>query len=147
MADPQNYELVMIEVLCTESNSQIVAIKKAYERSKFNRINWIETRFKVIWKSSTVYGKSLKSELKAETSLHFKTLLTLLLAAKRDESNIVDEENAEFDARQLVIATEGMFPPSVTISEIFSQRSFAQIKLVCSFCFFIYHLDDSMTTS
>ncbi|VDP25542.1 unnamed protein product [Soboliphyme baturini] len=76
-------ELVLIEILTTRTNSQIIEIKQKYRE---------------------MYGKDLEKCLRSETSGHFRQLLVALSVAARDESTTVDPVRAAADAQALYAA-------------------------------------------
>ncbi|XP_068684036.1 uncharacterized protein [Montipora foliosa] len=80
MKDLGTDEDVLIEILCTRSNSQIKEINSAY---------------------SKMYESSLESDLKGDTSGDFEALLVELSKGQRDESTKVDKEMAKNDAKEL----------------------------------------------
>lgn len=49
----------------------------------------------------SVFNKTLESDIKGDTSGHFKRLLVSLLQASRDENQAVDHELAASDAKAL----------------------------------------------
>ncbi|KAL3089753.1 hypothetical protein niasHT_025243 [Heterodera trifolii] len=67
-------EDMLIEILVTRSNKQLLAIKNAYK---------------------ALYNRELEKEVRAETSGTFKALLLDLLEANRDESHMADEGKAK----------------------------------------------------
>lgn len=67
-----------------------------------------------------------------------KILFEMLLVGNRDESDVVDENAIDIDTRELQTAIEnGGSLVTETIADIFSRRSFAQIKFV-SFTFHLF---------
>uniref|UniRef100_A0A915C1L8 Annexin n=2 Tax=Parascaris TaxID=6254 RepID=A0A915C1L8_PARUN len=72
---------VLIEILCSRTNSEIWAIRNLYEEK---------------------YGESLEDAVKGDTSGHFEHLLVSLLQGNRDDqSYYVDAEKAKEDAQKL----------------------------------------------
>lgn len=81
--------------------------------------------------NSIVYGKNLESELKSETSFHFKRLLVSLCAANRDESGIINHDAAGRDAKALLEAgVNRAGTDESAFNMVLCQRNFAQIRLV-----------------
>lgn len=103
-------EQVLIEILCTLSNFEIMTIKAHYNK---------------------LYGQDLESAIIGETSGNFKRLLVSLCTANRDESGVSDFEAAKADATALLRAGELMFGTDESVfNTILCQRNYEQLKLV-----------------
>lgn len=76
--------------------------------------------------------------MESHTTGSIKILFDVLLVGNRDESNIFDENAIDIDTRELQTAIEnGGSLVTETIADMFSRRSFAQIKFV-SFTFHLF---------
>ncbi|GAB0181616.1 annexin A13 [Grus japonensis] len=73
-------ESLLIEILCTRNNKEIVNIKEAYKR---------------------LFDKDLESDVKSDTSGSLQKILVTVLEATRDETQQVNAELAEQDATDL----------------------------------------------
>ncbi|XP_045060848.2 annexin A13 isoform X1 [Desmodus rotundus] len=101
-------EAVLIEVLCTRTNQEIVAIKEAYQR---------------------LFDRSLESDVKDDTSGNLKKILVSLLQANRDEGDNVDEDLAGQDAKDLYDAGEGRWgTDELAFNEVLAKRSYKQLR-------------------
>ncbi|XP_072381455.1 annexin B11-like [Diabrotica undecimpunctata] len=103
-------EDVLIEVLCTMSNKDIIIIRETYHK---------------------LYNRSLESDVKGDTSGTFKRLMVSLCNAARDESNITDPERALQDAEALHKAgVLRLGTDESTFITVLCQRSHAHLQLV-----------------
>ncbi|EDV27661.1 Annexin A6 [Trichoplax sp. H2] len=110
MDGPGTDESLLLEVLCTRSNSEIQALKIAYKQE---------------------YGVQLSDAIIEETSGHFKQLLLLLIKATRDETDNVSISMARRDADSLYIAGELTWgTDESTFTEIIGTRNFRQLRLI-----------------
>ncbi|KAM6216080.1 annexin A13 [Rhynchocyon petersi] len=101
-------EAMLIEVLCTGTNKEIIAIKEAYQR---------------------LFGRSLESDVKDDTSGNLRKILVALLQANRDEGDDVDKDLAGQDAKDLYDAGEGRWgTDELAFNEVLAKRSFKQLR-------------------
>nr|XP_035976428.1 annexin A13-like [Halichoerus grypus] len=101
-------EAVLIEVLCTRTKKEIIAIKEAYQR---------------------LFDRSLESDVKADTSGNLKKILVSLLQANRDEGDDVDKDLAGQDAKDLYNAGEGRRGTyKLAFNEVLAKRSHKQLR-------------------
>ncbi|KAH0509560.1 Annexin A13 [Microtus ochrogaster] len=101
-------ETVLIEILCTRSNKEIIAIKEAYQR---------------------LFDKNLESDVKGDTSGTLRKILVSLLQANRDEEGTVDKDLAGQDAKDLYNAGEGRWgTDELAFNEVLAKRSYKQLR-------------------
>ncbi|XP_014664979.1 PREDICTED: uncharacterized protein LOC106807208 [Priapulus caudatus] len=103
-------ESVLIEILCTRTNREIEALKKAYE---------------------STFERNLEDDIVSESSQHFQRLLVSLVQGNRDENTKVDMAKAREDAQALYVAGEKSWgTDEARFNQILVSRSPAHLRAV-----------------
>ncbi|KAL4002153.1 Annexin family protein [Acanthocheilonema viteae] len=103
-------EKILIEIICSRTNEQILRIKEKYEEE---------------------YGESLEDSIKGDTSGHFEHLLISLLQGNRDGSTKIDYLKANQDAHELEQSGEKRWGTSEsTFIKILVTENFSQLQQV-----------------
>ncbi|CAJ1071662.1 annexin A13 isoform X2 [Xyrichtys novacula] len=101
-------EDVLVEILCTSSNEDILKYKETYAQ---------------------VHERDLEADIEGDTSGDVKNLFASLLQASRDEGLEVDEDLAEQDAASLIEAGEARFgTDESTFTFILTHRNHMQLQ-------------------
>ncbi|KXJ26438.1 annexin A5 [Exaiptasia diaphana] len=101
-------EAMLIEILSTRTNAEIIAIKNAYKR---------------------LFDRDLEVDISKDTSGHFKKFLISLAQAYRDETDQVDIAKAKQNAEELYKAGEARWGTDESkFNSILASRSYAQLR-------------------
>ncbi|XP_060098915.1 annexin A13 [Heteronotia binoei] len=101
-------ESVLIEVLCTLVNQQIIAMKDAYKR---------------------IFDRNLESDVQSETSGSLRKILLSVLKANREEGLEINDSLAQKDAKDLYEAGEGRWGTDESaFSQVLAQRNYMQLR-------------------
>ncbi|XP_050170091.1 annexin A13 isoform X1 [Myiozetetes cayanensis] len=101
-------ESLLIEILCSRNNKEIVSIKEAYKR---------------------LFDRDLEADVKSDTSGSLRKILVMVLEATRDESQQVNAELAEQDASDLYKAGEGRWgTEELAFNVVLAKRSYSQLR-------------------
>jgi hypothetical protein len=104
------HESILIEILASRSNAQIVAFKRDY---------------------TVMYKRDLVKDVESDTSFSFKKLMRSLLQGQRDESGRVDRSKAAADARALYEAGEKRLGTDESrFNAVIAAQGFPQLQLV-----------------
>ncbi|XP_044271352.1 annexin B9-like [Tribolium madens] len=103
-------EDVLIEVLCTLNNSEIVKVRHAYYK---------------------LFHQSLENDIKGDTSSYFKQLLIALCGVQRDECCSTNRDEAISEAENLYNAGEKQWgTDESTFTKILTERNYPQLRLI-----------------
>ncbi|XP_077410897.1 annexin A13-like isoform X2 [Vanacampus margaritifer] len=101
-------EDVLVEILCTATNSDVALLRECYFQ---------------------VHERDLDADIEGDTSGDVRNLLMALMQGQRDESYEVDEELAEQDAASLFEAGEGCFGTDESaFTFILASRNYLQLQ-------------------
>jgi len=102
-------ESTLIEIMCTRSNDEILAIRETYKK---------------------LYERDLVKDLQNETSGYFKRLMFSLAQASRDGDNQLSEDMAKKDAEALLEGGEKSWGTDESrFNVILASRSFQHLNL------------------
>nr|XP_022917581.1 annexin B10-like isoform X1 [Onthophagus taurus] len=103
-------EETLIEIICSRENGEICKIVDTYE---------------------SVYERPLTEHMCSETGGELRRLLTLILTGTRDDSKIINAEEAKEKAQALYEAGEGRWGThESTFSAILAHENFKQLRLI-----------------
>ncbi|XP_031556011.1 annexin-B12-like isoform X2 [Actinia tenebrosa] len=103
-------EEILIEILSTRTNNELVAIKNAYQR---------------------LFERDMEKDIAGDTSGHFKKFLISLAQAYREETDQVDIHKARASAEALYKAGEGRWgTDEAKFNSVLASKSFPQLRAV-----------------
>lgn len=116
-------EADIIEILCTRSNAEVMAIKQAYRQCEY--VHVLPSMF-------LVYHTELENDLKAEASFDFKRFMISMCTGARDESTTgVNVTQATQDAKDLMQAgVKTVGTDESTFLSILAMQTHAQLCAV-----------------
>ncbi|XP_056386318.1 annexin A7 isoform X2 [Hyla sarda] len=101
-------EGVLIEILCSRTNSEIRNIVACYKSE---------------------FGRDIEKDIRSDTSGHFERLLVSMCQGNRDESQNVNMQQVEQDAQRLYQAGEGKLgTDESSFNLVLASRSFPHLK-------------------
>nr|XP_006814024.1 PREDICTED: annexin A7-like isoform X1 [Saccoglossus kowalevskii]XP_006814025.1 PREDICTED: annexin A7-like isoform X2 [Saccoglossus kowalevskii] len=101
-------EDALIEILCTRTNAEILAINDEYER---------------------VYKNTLEDDVISDTSGHFRRILVSVIQGNRPEEDEIDPQQAKDDAQALYNAGEKKWGTDESkFNEVMASRSYPQLR-------------------
>lgn len=101
-------EDILIELLCTRANSQIIATKEAYKQ---------------------LFSSELVNDIQGDTNGTLQKLLTSLLEANRDEGFGVNQDLAEQDAKKLFEAGENRWgTDEMAFTNVLTKKNSMQLR-------------------
>lgn len=105
-------ENILIEIMCSRSNSEIHQIKNAYNQ---------------------LYSRHLEHDIVGDTSGYFKQFLLTLCTGNRNETGLMDQMSAQQAAHALYRAGEGRLGTNEsTFLNILCSQNFLQLNLIFS---------------
>uniref|UniRef100_A0A8C4R4S9 Annexin n=1 Tax=Eptatretus burgeri TaxID=7764 RepID=A0A8C4R4S9_EPTBU len=107
MKGPGTDTELLIEILCTRTNTEIYYLRKAYH---------------------AVFDRHLEEDLRSETSGDLEKLFVALVQGNRDTGFITDPDRAEEDAKNLYDAGEGIWgTEEFVFTEVLARRNNKQL--------------------
>lgn len=107
--DDDGDENVLIEILCTMTNSEIRKVFSTYHK---------------------MFGKKLEQGIREDKNGNFKRLLKILSEGSRDETTAPDLKAAMADAEILLKNFQQPLPNKPMVIDMLCTKSYAQVKLI-----------------
>jgi len=110
MAGLGTNQTILIEMLCTKSNSELQAIKEQYK---------------------ALFTRDLEKALDGDLSANFKRYMVMVIQGTRDESNTVDQSKVSEDVKNLYKSSEGRIgTDDEAFMMIFANRGYQHLHQV-----------------